>query len=276
LISTELFGHEKGAFTGAVQRKIGRIEAAGGGTVFLDEIGDMPMELQPHLLRFLQERTIERVGGHTPISVDVRVVAATNKSISREIEAGRFRQDLFFRLNVLSFEMPPLRDRGIDIELIAKAVLKSLATDEGGGVKALSNCARDALMASAWPGNVRELISQIRRGIVMADGDLISAADLGMAGEGGLIRSSAANGGVAVASDLAASGISIPVTANQGHPLTLEEAKAEVERALVGRALSRNSGNITAASRELGVSRVTLYRMIERYNLRPSEAAQVH
>lgn len=270
LISTELFGHEKGAFTGASHRKIGRIEAAEGGTVFLDEIGDMPMELQAHLLRFLQERTIERVGGHRPIPVNVRVLAATNKDLGREVEAGRFRQDLFFRLNVLSLEMPSLRDRGDDIALISNVFLKRFASQLGCPAKRFSATALAAMRRYQWPGNVRELISRIRRAVVMADGAQITAEDLGLddlPGPAGHSLHQAAQSG-----DRA---IAVPI-ADEGRVLTLEEAKHRLEEVFVRAALERNAFNVTAAASDLGVSRVTMYRHIDRFGLKTGRSFATH
>lgn len=270
LISTELFGHEKGAFTGASHRKVGRIEAAKGGTVFLDEIGDMPMELQAHLLRFLQERTIERVGGHWPIPVNVRVLAATNKDLAREVEAGRFRQDLYFRLNVLSLEMPTLRDRGDDIDLISNVFLKRFASEFGPGSKSFSDGARAAMRRHAWPGNVRELISRIGRAVVMADGVQIVTDDLGL-------DDAPSFGGLSLAEPASSieRSVAVPI-ADDGRALTLEEAKYRLEEVFVRAALERNSFNVTAAASDLGVSRVTLYRHIDRFGLKTGRSFATH
>ncbi len=268
LISTELFGHEKGAFTGASQRKIGRIEASEGGTVFLDEIGDMPMELQAHLLRFLQERTIERVGGHRQIPVNVRVLAATNKDLAREVEAGRFRQDLYFRLNVLSVEMPSLRDRGDDIELISNVFVRRFSRELGDGPAQFAECARLAMRRHDWPGNVREMISRIRRAVVMADGAMVTAEDLGL--------DAIPDVPVAVSrGEAAGPSIAVPLADDDG-VLTLDEAKSRLEEVFVRAALERNAFNVTAAASDLGVSRVTLYRHIDRFGLRTGRSYATH
>ena len=268
LISTELFGHEKGAFTGATQRKIGRIEASEGGTIFLDEIGDMPMELQAHLLRFLQESTIERVGGHRQIPVNVRVLAATNKDLAQEVEAGRFRQDLYFRLNVLSLELPALRDRGEDIMLISNVFVRRFAGELGSDAVRFSDCARLALARHDWPGNVREMISRIRRAVVMADAGVITADDLGLAA---VSEYSSTDTGAAQAGP----SIAVPI-ADDGGVLTLDEAKSRLEEVFVRAALERNSFNVTAAASDLGVSRVTMYRHIDRFGLKTGRSYATH
>ena len=180
LIGSELFGHEKGAFTGAVVRKIGRIEAANGGSLFLDEIGDLPLELQGHFLRFLQERTIDRVGGTSPIEVDVRVIAATNIDLAKAQAEGRFREDLFYRVNVLTIELPPLSRRGNDIELLARYYLERFARELRRPMLGFRDSALRAMRAYAWPGNVRELISCTQRAAVMAEGRWVTIADLGL------------------------------------------------------------------------------------------------
>ena len=242
LIASELFGHEKGAFTGADQRRIGRIQAADRGTVFLDEIGDLPMDLQAHLLRFLQESTIDRVGGHHPIKVDVRVIAATNVPLRKAVAEGRFREDLFFRLNVLTIEMPPLRERGEDIDDLAAFFVTKFAREAGKGVRGLSTEAQRLLLHYAWPGNIRELIATMRRAVVMADGPLIRPDDLGLP------------------------------TAEESPPLpsgSLEAARRETEEGLVRQALGRHRHNIKRTAESLGISRVTLYRLIEKYGISP-------
>lgn len=179
LIASELFGHEKGSFTGASARRIGRIEAASGGTLFLDEIGDIPLELQSHLLRFLQEQTIDRIGANTPIRVDVRVIAATNNDLETAVKQGRFREDLFYRLNVLGVDIPPLRERGEDIELLSTYFLHKFSQEIGRPECKFDDHTIEALCNFPWPGNVRELISCIRRAVVMAEGEYITIADLG-------------------------------------------------------------------------------------------------
>jgi transcriptional regulator with PAS, ATPase and Fis domain len=237
LIASELFGYEKGAFTGANARKRGQIELAHRGTLLLDEIGDMPIDLQGHLLRFLQEGEIVRVGGHEPIKVDVRVIAATHVRVQEAIDAGKLREDLYYRLNVLNMHLPPLRDRHGDIEVLATYLLQQIARELGRDIRSLSPAAIAALEAHRWPGNVRELIATIRRAVVLTDSDQIQPADLRLAPSG-----------------------TIAVAQPPAHPAPSSDAEREL---LLG-ALQRNRFNVTRASRELNISRVTLYRMLQR------------
>jgi DNA-binding NtrC family response regulator len=237
LIGSELFGHEKGAFTGALMRKIGRIEAANGGSLFLDEIGDLPLEQQGHLLRFLQERTIDRLGGTGAIKVDVRVIAATNIDLATAQAQGRFREDLFYRVNVLTIELPPLNQRGDDIELLAHYYLERFARELRRPMLGFRDSALRAMRTYAWPGNVRELISCIQRAAVMAEGRWVTIADLGLDGIEPSLR----------------------------HRPTLQEARADLERQMVREALERAGHSVQNAARQLGVSRMTLYRLLERY-----------
>ena len=239
LVQTELFGHEKGAFTGAHRRKVGSIEAACGGTIFLDEIGDLPLEAQASLLRFLQESTITRVGACTPIRVDSRVIAASHVDLEAAVRAGRFREDLYYRLNVLRADLPPLRDRGDDIRLIAESIF-----DAGGGqrsmaVKGFAPEAVQAMLDYTWPGNVRELINRVRRAMIMGEGRFILPADLGLGGH-----------------------------QLKDASISLAQARQLGERGTVVAAIERNGSNMAAASRELGVSRVTLYRLVQRLGIR--------
>ncbi len=238
LIQSELFGHEKGAFTGASQRKIGRIEAAAGGTIFLDEIGDFPLELQVNLLRFLQEKTIERVGGTTKIHVDVRVLAATHVDLEAAVKQGRFREDLYYRLNVLKIKTPALRERQGDIEVLAKYFFEKFSNEKRRNVKGFSPSALQLMNRYPWPGNVRELISRVRRAMVMCENRLITPEDLDLDRRDGprLIT-------------------------------TLESARSKAEMDAIRSALQKNKGNLSLASRELGVSRATLYRLMEKYEL---------
>src|SRR5947209_7027586 len=178
LIASELFGYEKGAFTGAVSRKHGHVEHAQGGTLFLDEIGDMPIDLQGLLLRFLQEGEILRVGGRQPIKVDVRVVAATNVRLREAITAGKLREDLYYRLNVLTIELPPVRERAGDVEVLATSLLRDIARELQREMQGFTPQAMAAIVAHRWPGNVRELIATIRRAVVLANGSLIDPCDL--------------------------------------------------------------------------------------------------
>jgi len=243
LIQTELFGHEKGSFTDAHSRKIGRMEAANGGTIFLDEIGDLPLDLQVNLLRFLQEKTIERVGSNRSISVDVRVIAATNVDLEKAVEAGQFRDDLFYRLNVLGLEMPPLRDREEDVEILAKFFFDRFSSAEHSKARGFSREALETLTQYAWPGNVRELINRVRRAAVMCENSLISPADLGLDRR----------------------------ESSRRRLLTLEQARTLADQKVISDALRRNKRNITQAAHDLGISRVTLYRLMERHHLAKPE-----
>lgn len=240
LIASELFGHEKGAFTGADQRRIGRIQAADGGTVFLDEIGDLPLELQAHLLRFLQEGTVDRVGGTHPIKVDVRVIAATNVDLRSAVADGRFREDLFYRLNVLTVQTPPLRDRGDDIDRLAAFFLRKFATEMNRPIRGIGEQAAQAIRSYSWPGNIRELSATIRRAVVMADGDWIEVADLALP-----VKNAAKTG-------------TIP---------SLEIARRELEETMIRKLLQQYRNNITKTAGHLGISRVTLYRLISKYEI---------
>ncbi|WP_079248195.1 sigma-54 dependent transcriptional regulator [Lysobacter antibioticus] len=241
LVESELFGYERGAFTGAQQRKLGRIELANGGTLFLDEIGDLPLDSQTSLLRFLEQGTIERVGGQGPIPVDVRIVSATHHDLDAAVGAGRFRADLYHRLCVLRMQMPPLRERGGDIDLLADYALRRYSQEGRRGFKGFSPCARQAMQRHAWPGNVRELINRVRQAVVMAEGRYITAADLRIG-------------------DAAAE-----------RPMTLEEARDVATREAIERALKRNRQRLGESARELGVSRVTLYRLMLKLGMRSGE-----
>ncbi|HTI16714.1 MAG TPA: sigma-54 dependent transcriptional regulator [Trinickia sp.] len=241
LLQSELFGHERGAFTGALQKKVGRIESAAGGTLFLDEIGDMPHECQAVLLRFLQEGTIERLGGNGPVRVDARIVSATHVDLQQAIEAGRFRADLYHRLCVLRIDQPPLRARGQDIKLLAYHALRTHKHDGRRKLRGFSSEAIASMFNYSWPGNVRELINCVRRAVVMAEGRFISTADLGL-----------------------------PETGPKPGR-TLAEARCEAEREAVREALSRHAYGLSAAAAELGISRATLYRLLNSIGLR-SEA----
>lgn len=238
LVQAELFGHEKGAFTGAHCRKIGRIEAATGGTLFLDEIGDLSLSLQVNLLRFLQEETIERLGGHETLYIDARVIAATHRDLENEIKEGAFREDLYYRLNVLSIEVPDLKEREGDIELLANFFFRKFTEGKHYKVRGFSRRATAAMNRHDWPGNVRELINRVRKAIVMSDNRLITAADLGLDNAGG--------------------GEAVP---------TLEQARNQAERQAIRRSLKKTDHNVSSAARLLGVSRVTLYRLMEKHRL---------
>ncbi len=253
LIASELFGYEKGAFTGALARAKGQVEHANGGTLFLDEIGDMPVELQGYLLRFLQEGQIVRVGGREPIDVDVRVVAATNVRLRQAIAEGRFREDLFYRLNVLSLEVPPLRERPDDIAPLAHHFLREAARQFGREVTGFEAEALEQMRRYRWPGNVRELMSAVRRAVVIGRTPLIARADLT-----GL---EAAQPPVPPISQVAIAAPSAPPRPPPGSP---------EERAILLSILADTRENIALTARALGVSRVTLYRMLRRHAIVPS------
>ncbi|KGI76808.1 sigma-54 dependent transcriptional regulator [Oleiagrimonas soli] len=245
LVQSELFGHERGAFTGAGSRKIGRIEAADGGVVFLDEIGDLPLDAQTNLLRFLQEGTIERVGSCVSIRLDVRVIAATHVDLEKAVADGRFREDLYYRLNVLRLPVPPLRDRGADILRLARHFLDAFRREHAAGthVRDFGPEAETALCTFAWPGNVRELMNRVRRAAVVAESPLIGAADL----------------------DLAARPAAAPVGA---HAPTLDLARAHAEREAIIACLRASRFNVSECARRLQVSRVTVYRLCKKYSVR--------
>jgi two-component system, NtrC family, response regulator len=243
LLESELFGHEKGSFTGAHVRRKGRIESAIGGTLFLDEVGELPLALQVKLLRFLQEQTIERVGGREVIPVDARVIAATNTDVNQAMVDGKFREDLYYRLAVVVLKLPPLREREDDVLLLAQAFLKRFASDSGKvGSSKFTRSALVALAQHNWPGNVRQLENCVRRAVIMADGRYVNETDLGLAA---------------------------PTESSPG--TTLKEARENLERTLVQRALQAHAGNITTAAAELGISRPTLYELIDKLGMRRAE-----
>jgi DNA-binding NtrC family response regulator len=238
LMQTELFGHERGAFTDARERKIGRIETAAGGTVFLDEIGDLPASVQAMLLRFLQEHTIERLGGRTTIHVDCRVIAATHVKLEELVQSGNFREDLYYRLNVLRLHVPPLREREGDVALIARQLLQERTQTMRTRARGFSRAALDCMRLHDWPGNVRELINRVQRASVLCEGRLIRPADLG------LERRSIARG-----------------------LQRLEDSRELAEQRAIRDALIRNR-TVSGASAELGISRMTLYRRLVKYGLK--------
>jgi transcriptional regulator with PAS, ATPase and Fis domain len=240
LVASELFGHEKGAFTGAAARNPGQIELANGGTLFLDEIGDMPIGLQGHLLRFLQEGQIRRLGGRDTLTLDVRIVSATNVRLVQAIGDGRFREDLYYRLNVLTLPVPPLRDRQEDVAQLAHHFLRIAARDFNRPKDGFTAEAMAALLRHRWPGNVRELMSVVRRAVVVGDGPLIGTSALI-----GLEDAPAAPAAPAVA----------------------PKPGSEQERAALLGALERTDENITSAAEAMNVSRVTLYRMLRRHGI---------
>jgi DNA-binding NtrC family response regulator len=235
LVQKELFGQERGAFTGAGKARIGLIESASGGSVFLDEIGDLPLDMQVNLLRFLQEKTIYRLGGTRPLPVDVRVIAASHVRLQEAVARGTFREDLYYRLNVLALEVPALRERRDDVVALAETFFRDHATERPAHVRGFSGRALEVLRAHHWPGNVRELANRVRRAAVMAEGRLIMPHDLGLA-------------------DTAA-----PVPALQG-------ARVQAERLAIEAGLGAGK-SITLVARELGVSRMTLYRLMDKHSI---------
>ena len=238
LLESELFGHEKGAFTGAhIQRK-GRIEAARGGTLFLDEIGELSLALQVKLLRYLQEQVIERIGGREQIRVDARVITATNRDLKQAMKAGNFREDLYFRLAVVSIEMPLLRDREEDVFVLAKSFLNRYAEEAKRKITGFTSQAMRAIENYSWPGNVRELENRIKRAVIMAEGTRITPADLEL--------------GIHHAKD---------------EYLNLKEAREAMEKELIQKALARTKDNVTRAAEALGISRPTLYEMMEKLGI---------
>jgi two-component system response regulator HydG len=247
LLESELFGHERGAFTGAAARKEGRFERAHGGTLFLDEVGEMSPGAQVKLLRFLQDGVLERVGGTEPVQVDVRVVAATNKDLTAEVRAGRFREDLFYRLDVVSVTLPPLRERREDVPLLAGAFLRRIAEQSGKRVVGFAPAALAALEAYPWPGNVRELLHAVERAVILTRGDLVDLADLPEA-----IREAAP------APPTAASPAGPALVVPLGTPLD------EVERLVIRETLRQTKGDKNLAAQILGIAPRTIYRKLDR------------
>lgn len=253
LIESELFGYEKGSFTGANTQKIGLIETAAGGTLFLDEIGDLPPPVQVKMLRFLQEKRIQRVGGRQEIEVDARVLAATHVDLTAAIKEGRFREDLYFRLAVVVCKLPPLRERGDDVILIAQDFLKRFGKQNKREGLAFEPQALKAIAHYPWPGNVRELQNRIQRAVIMADSRRISCEDLEIApGPAGGDVGMPVNAGTRVDVSLAGG---------------LKEARETLERELVNQALERTDGNVSAAAKELGVSRPTFYELMNKLGI---------
>ncbi|NOY53521.1 MAG: PEP-CTERM-box response regulator transcription factor [Deltaproteobacteria bacterium] len=237
LLESELFGHEKGAFTGAMSSRVGKFEQADGGSIFLDEIGELPLSLQVKLLRFLQEHEIERVGGKRPVQLDVRVIAATNRDLEEEVESGRFRKDLYFRLNVVRIVLPLLKDRVGDRLLLANHFLQVYRAERKKKINGFTPEAEIALKTAEWEGNVRELENRIRKAIIVTQGPLISERDLDLACREGMV------------------------------PLPLKEAREKLDREYILLALKSSQGNISKAARELGISRVTLHDMLKKYGI---------
>jgi two-component system NtrC family response regulator len=240
LLEAELFGYEKGAFTGAVHARKGKLEYAQRGTLFLDEVGEMSLTLQVKLLRFLQDRTIERVGGRQPIEVDARIVAATNVDLRRAIDAGNFREDLYYRLSVVTLTLPPLRDRGEDAVLIAQIFFKRLCEQMRKRLKGFTKEAIRAIETYPWPGNVRELSNKIRRAVAMAEGPSITPEDLDLPWD----------------------------TAQAARAVSLREARDRLEAEMIAQALVRHDGNLSRVAEELRISRPTLYALLRKYRIR--------
>ena len=237
LLESELFGYEKGAFTGAVKQTLGKIEMAQGGTLFLDEIGDLPAPLQVKLLRFLQERVIERVGGRKEIPVDVRIVCATHQNLEKLIAEEQFREDLFYRLSEIVINIPPLKDRPGDAPLLAHSFLNRFNKSMGRAIKGFTSDATELLDAYGWPGNVRELENKMKRAVIMSDGKRITAEDLDL-------RTTEP----------------LPV-------LNLKQVREEADRQAIQRALARSDGNISQAAKLLGISRPTIYDLMKQYKI---------
>jgi two-component system nitrogen regulation response regulator NtrX len=248
LIESELFGHMKGAFTGAVSDRRGKFEMADSGTLFLDEIGDMSLKTQAKVLRALQEQVVEPVGGTASVKVDVRVIAATNKDLPAEIRAGRFREDLYFRLNVIPIFVPPLRDRDSDVPLLAEHFMAEFAREYGRRPKKLDDGAATGLRAYRWPGNVRELRNVIERLMIMVPGDTITASDLGFL-------------------DVS---LALPPDEPGAPPVPLHEARDRFERDYILRALAAQNGNISRTADALGVERSNLYRKMRAFGIAPA------
>jgi two-component system NtrC family response regulator len=239
LLESELFGYEKGAFTGATQQSIGKIEHAHKGTLFLDEIGDLPLELQAKLLRFLQERVIERIGGRKEIPVDVRIVCATHQDLQSLIQKGRFREDLYYRISEIAVEIPSLKDRDGDAIVLAKAFLERFNQEHKGSIRGFDKDAVLAIEAYDWPGNVREMESRIKRAVIMADTNQITLEDL-----------------------------ELEPASEEPMPFNLKQVREEAERKAIHRALLHCDDNISEAANTLGITRPTLYNLMERYHLK--------
>ncbi|MFN2100845.1 PEP-CTERM-box response regulator transcription factor [Altererythrobacter sp. MF3-039] len=239
LLESELFGHEKGAFTGAIKTTEGKIEQANGGTLFLDEVGDIPLPLQVKLLRFLQERTIERIGGRKPIEVDTRIVCATHQDLEAMIADGGFREDLYYRLAEIVVKIPSLDERPGDATLLAKAFLQRFSAEMNPSLKGFAPDALAAIDAWHWPGNVRELENRVKRAVIMAEGKMINAEDLDLD----------------------------DASETEPEALNLKAAREQADRKIIRHALARSEGNISSTARMLGISRPTLYDLLKQYDL---------
>ena len=245
LLESELFGYEKGAFTGAAKRTLGKLELASGGTVFLDEIGEMPASLQAKLLRVLQERTVERIGGREPIALDLRILCATNRNLDALIAAGSFREDLYYRISEVTIKIPPLRERQGDSLLLAQFLLHHMAERFGKPTRGLAPDAIRAIQAHRWPGNVRELENRIKGAVIMADGAVVTATDLGLSDPG-----------------------------DDTEYLNLRTARQRAEVQAVRQALAMSRGNLSRAAELLGVTRPTLYDLLEKHQIRAAQFAK--
>ncbi|MFK5947450.1 MAG: sigma 54-interacting transcriptional regulator, partial [Methylococcales bacterium] len=240
LLESELFGYEKGAFTGATKTTPGKIEYAEGGTLFLDEMGELPMPLQAKLLRFLQERVVDRIGGREEIPVNVRVICATHQDLEDKIEKKEFREDLYYRINEIPIVIPPLREREGDILLLARSFFDQMNKEQGKKLKGFTKDALTALDAHKWPGNVRELKNRIKRAIIMADGKQITAADLELKPSDGV---------------------------GDTNSFDLREVREAAERKVITKALNHTNGKVSPAAELLGVSRPTLYDLMQKLNI---------
>src|SRR5262249_40126364 len=238
LLESELFGYEKGAFTGALKQTIGKIESANHGTLFLDEIGDVPLPMQVKLLRFLQDQVVERIGGRNSVQVDARIVCATNQDLEQLMADGHFREDLYYRINEVTVQVPPLRERASDAVVLASFFLTRFAAENGRAARGFSAAALAALRDHQWPGNVRELENRIQRPVVMTDGPLLSAADLGFATVG-----------------------------QETQSLTIRDARARAEREALQLALAQTGSNLSKAAKLLGISRPTLYDLMQQHQI---------
>ena len=246
LLESELFGYERGAFTGAVKQTQGKFELANGGTLFLDEIGDMPLQLQAKLLRFLQDRVVERIGGRERIAVDVRIVCATNKDLQSMIGSGQFREDLYYRISEVSIRIPPLRERAGDAVVIAQSIMERRAHEHGRPIRGFSQEAMQAIQAYAWPGNIRELENRINGAVIMAEGKYIGVEDLGLP----------------VADEPAGAEF-----------LNLRSARQRAETEAIRQALAVSAGNLSRAAELLGITRPTLYDLLEKNEIVVPERA---
>ena len=238
LLESELFGHEKGAFTGAVRLNVGKMESADHGTLFLDEIDDVPLAMQVKLLRFLQDQIVERVGGRKPIQVDVRIICATNQDLDRMMAEGRFREDLYYRLNEVAIRVPPLRERLGDAVFLASFFLRRFAAEYDRPVRGFGPGTLAALKDHSWPGNVRELENRVKRAVVMADGPLLSPTDLGLSTPG-----------------------------EEPQSLFIRAARARAEREVLQLALAQAGANLSKAAKLLGISRPTLYDLMQQHQI---------